>query len=62
MYPTLSRSAAVVVFEHVTLLPMLLSSHRSSAHHVPFRAGFHHAVAVSSTLPLVPVACVSSWC
>ncbi|KAG2334756.1 hypothetical protein Bca52824_005936 [Brassica carinata] len=45
----------------VTLLPMLLSSHRSSAHHVPFRAGFHHAVAVSSTLPLVPVACVSSW-
>ncbi|WZZ80180.1 hypothetical protein YC2023_100752 [Brassica napus] len=40
----------------VTLLPMLLSSHRSSAHHVPFRAGFHHAVAVSSTLPLVPVA------
>ncbi|KAF3508575.1 hypothetical protein F2Q69_00003685 [Brassica cretica] len=40
----------------VTLLPMLLSSHRSSAHHVPLRAGFHHAVAVSSTLPLVPVA------
>lgn len=40
----------------VTLLPMLLSSHRSSAHHVPFRAGFHHAVAISSTLPLVPVA------
>ncbi|KAH0937012.1 hypothetical protein HID58_004473 [Brassica napus] len=40
----------------VTLLPMLLSSHRSSAHHVPFRAGFHHAVAVSSTLPLVAVA------
>ncbi|KAH0857187.1 LOW QUALITY PROTEIN: hypothetical protein HID58_085448 [Brassica napus] len=40
----------------VTLLPMLLSSHRSSAHHVPFRAGFHHAVVVSSTLPLVPVA------
>ncbi|CAN6901960.1 unnamed protein product [Brassica oleracea var. botrytis] len=40
----------------VTLLLMLLSSHRSSAHHVPFRAGFHHVVAVSSTLPLVPVA------
>ncbi|CAN6810150.1 unnamed protein product, partial [Brassica oleracea] len=62
MYPAPSRSAAVVVFEqppdppNVALLPMLLSSHRSSAHHVPFRAGFHHAVAVSSILPLVPVA------
>ncbi|KAH0911925.1 hypothetical protein HID58_035246, partial [Brassica napus] len=41
---------------YVTLFPMLLSSHRSSAHHVPFRAGFHHAVAVSSTLSIVAVA------
>ncbi|CAN6850794.1 unnamed protein product [Brassica oleracea] len=40
----------------VTLLPMLLSSHRSSAHHVLFRAGFHHAVAVSSALHLITVA------
>ncbi|KAG2294534.1 hypothetical protein Bca52824_041203 [Brassica carinata] len=34
----------------VTLLTPLLR------HHVPLRAGFHHAVAVSSTLSLVPVA------
>ncbi|KAL0848559.1 hypothetical protein Bca101_021806 [Brassica carinata] len=40
----------------VTLLQMLLSSHRSSAHHVPFRAGSHHSVAASSTLLLVSAA------